>query len=276
MSVHENTGRLLRLLDKMRDHNWEQLPFADLGIAQIESARRCIAVLRQREEESKEAKVATDQSGQVPAVDLRNEIYAVGELLRALRNLREFSQSASARSSNRPAVLIVGIAGSGKTHLLCDAAKQRIKKGYPTVVLLGEQFGTAEPWKQILNFLGLSCTREQFLGAMDAAAQASGARALIMIDALNEGEGQKIWTKYLAGMLAQLERYPRIGMAVSVRSSYEEVIVPAQLRSADQMVREQHRGFEEHEYEAANRFFTHFGIEPSVPLLPGDRIEKKR
>ena len=33
------------------------------------------------------------------------------------------------------------------------------------------------------------------------------------------------------------------------------------------MVREQHRGFEEHEYEAANRFFTHFGIEPSVPLL---------
>jgi hypothetical protein len=33
------------------------------------------------------------------------------------------------------------------------------------------------------------------------------------------------------------------------------------------MVREQHCGFEEHEYEAANRFFTHFGIEPSVPLL---------
>jgi hypothetical protein len=266
LSVQENTGRLLRLLDKMRDHNWEPLPFADLGIAQIESARRCIAVLRQREEENKEAD-AIDQTGQVPTVDLRNEIYAVGELLRSLRDLREFSQSPSARSLNRPAVLIVGTAGSGKTHLLCDAAEQRIKKGYPTVVLLGEQFGPTEPWKQILDLLGLSCTREQFLGAMDAAAQASGVRALIMIDALNEGEGQKIWAKYLAGMLAQLERYPRIGIAVSVRSSYEEVIVPIQLRSGDQVVREQHRGFEEHEYEAANRFFTHFGIEPSVPLL---------
>jgi hypothetical protein len=267
LSVKENTEKLLRLLGTMQNHNWEQLPFADLGIAQIESSQRCLAVLRQREQESKKATAATAQAGQAPAVDLRNEIYAVGELYRSLRNLREFSQSASARSSNTPAVLIVGTAGSGKTHLLCDAAEQRIKSGYPTVVLLGQQFGATEPWKQILEFLGLSCTREQFLGAMDAAAQASGVRALIMIDALNEGEGQKIWGKYLAGMLAQLERYPRIGIAVSVRSSYEEVIVPAQLRSGDQLVREQHRGFEEHEYEAANRFSTHFGIEPSIPLL---------
>ena len=197
---------------------------------QIESVRRCIGVLRQQEEESKKAKTATGQTGQVPDVDLRNEIYAVGELLRSLHDLREFSQSGTARSSNRPALLIVGTAGSGKTHLFCDVAEHRIKKGYPTVVLLGEQFRATEPWKQILDFLGFSCTREQFLGAMDAAAQASGTRALILIDALNEGEGQKIWTKYLAGMLAQLERYSRIGIAVSVRSSYEEVIVPPQLK----------------------------------------------
>ncbi len=267
LSVQENMRRLLRVLDRMRDHNWEQLPFDDLAVPQIESVRRCIGVLRQQEEESKKAKTATGQIGQVPDVDLRNEIYAVGELLRSLHDLREFSQSGTARSSNRPALLIVGTAGSGKTHLFCDVAEQRIKKGYPTVVLLGEQFRATEPWKQILDFLGLSCTREQFLGAMDAAAQASGTRALILIDALNEGEGQKIWTKYLAGMLAQLERYSRLGIAVSVRSSYEEVIVPPQLSSGNQMVREQHRGFEEHEYEAANRFFTHFGIEPSVPLL---------
>ncbi len=163
LSLQENIGRLFRQLDKMRDHNWEQLPFGDLGIAQIESGRRCMQVLREREEETKNA--AATMGGQVPAVDLRNEIYELGELLRSLGDLREFSQSGSARASNRPALLVVGTAGTGKTHLLCDISEQRIKMGYPTVMLLGEQFGSTEPWKQILDFLGLSTTRELPIGA---------------------------------------------------------------------------------------------------------------
>jgi hypothetical protein len=82
LSLQENIGRLFRQLDKMRDHNWEQLPFGDLGIAQFESGRRCMQVLRERENETKNA--AATMGGQVPAVDLRNEIYELGELLRSL------------------------------------------------------------------------------------------------------------------------------------------------------------------------------------------------
>jgi hypothetical protein len=33
---------------------------------------------------------------------------------------------------------------------------------------MDEQFGEAEPWKQILDLLQLSCTREELLGALDA------------------------------------------------------------------------------------------------------------
>src|SRR6202034_3988759 len=44
-------------------------------------------------------------------------------------------------------------------------------------------------------------------------------------------------------------------------------IVPHRLIEERKLIQEPHLGFEEHQYEAANRFFAHFGIEPSVPLL---------
>ena len=49
---------------------------------------------------------------------------------------------------------------------------------------------------------------------------------MILIDALNEGAGERLWFNHLPGMLAHLENYPRVGLAISVRSSYEEIIVP--------------------------------------------------
>ena len=60
----------------------------------------------------------------------------------------------------------------------------------PTVLLIGGQFNSDEPWAQMTGLLGLSCTREEFLGALEAAAQARGTRAVILIDALNEGQGK--------------------------------------------------------------------------------------
>jgi len=74
--------------------------------------------------------------------------------------------------ANVPALLLVGDAGTGKTHLFCDVADQRLKRGLPTVVLLGEQFNNDEPWSQIIKLLGLSCSRkEELLGALESAGQ---------------------------------------------------------------------------------------------------------
>ncbi len=194
----------------------------------------------------------------VPEPSVRDEIYRAHRLIGALFALQHFGASSSASAANNPSVLIVGEAGVGKTHLLCDVATRRIEKGWPTVVLLGEQFSAGEPWTQILQPLKLNCSREELLGALDATAQATGVRALIEIDALNEGEGEKIWRKHLAGILAHLQNYPRIGIAVTVRKSYERSIIPEQLMPSNKLIRVEHRGFQEHKYEAANRFFTHF------------------
>ena len=184
-----------------------------------------------------------------------------------LRDFDDFAHSDSAKQTNRPGLLLVGEAGTGKTHLFGDAALNHVESGAPAVLLLGNRFRDEEPWVQILRMLGLSCERDQFLGAMQAAAQLSGRRAVIFIDALNEGEGRRMWGKWLPSMLECLKRYPWVAIAVSVRSSYEEWIIPAGL-APDKLIKHVHRGFSGHEYDAAKAFFEHYGIQlPATPML---------
>ena len=195
------------------------------------------------------------------------ECYQLRELVGYLQSLQDLAQSSEARLSNVSALLLVGEAGSGKTHLFCDAAKQRVSSDLPTILVLGGHFTYQEPWSQIINLLGLSCTRDEFLGSLEAIAQARGSKALIFVDALNEGEGKRLWNKHLAGMLITISRYPWVGIAFSVRTSYENTVIPKDL-TPHSLIREVHRGFADREFQATQIFFDYFGIErPTIPLL---------
>ncbi len=165
-------------------------------------------------------------------------------------------------------LLLNGTAGMGKTHLLCDLASKRQEAGLPTVLLMGQRFlQPAEPWTQILQQLDLAkWSAEEFVGALEAVAQASNARVLVMIDALNEGAGRVIWPDHMSAFLQLMARSPWIAVAVSVRSNYEELVLPASVIEA--ATRVTHEGFADHEYDASKTFFKHYGIElPSTPLL---------
>jgi hypothetical protein len=193
--------------------------------------------------------------------------YQLNQLTRELHALQVFIRTDEAELANKPAMLLVGDAGKGKTHLLCDVAKHRNQLRLATLLFLGSQFALGEPWGQIIQLLGLKCTKDEFLGAMDAAAHARRARALIFIDALNEGEARNLWSNHLAGWLNALTRYPNIGVVVSVRTSYENIVIPEGM-CPKRLVRIVHHGFAEHEFEATKTFFRHYRIErPSVPLL---------
>ena len=170
--------------------------------------------------------------------------------------------------SGSPLMVLRGAAGTGKTHLLCDLARQRISADQPTVLLMGQRFVSNEaPWSQALQQLDLSSlSGEEFVGALEAAAQAAGSRALVMIDAINEGAGRNIWPSHLAAFLKHLERSPWIGVVLSVRSSFEELVLPDDVRSRAAGVT--HVGFRGLEYDATKTFFLHYGLElPSTPLL---------
>ena len=188
-------------------------------------------------------------------------------LISELRTSRKSLIHADSIASNA-LMILRGEGGSGKTHLLCDIAKKRIAEGRPTILLTGQRFVSDEtPWSQALQQLDLrELSAEKFVGAFEAAAQAAGSKALLMIDALNEGNGRNIWPSHLAAFLAQLERSPWIGVVLAIRSTYEELIIPEEVRT--RAISVTHHGFMGHEYDATKTFFVHFGLElPSTPLL---------
>ena len=65
-------------------------------------------------------------------------------------------------------LLLKGAAGTGKTHLLCDVARQRVAANQPTVLLMGQRFVSADaPWTQALQQLDLpGISAEEFVGAL--------------------------------------------------------------------------------------------------------------
>ncbi len=222
--------------------------------------------LRQLREEAKTKSEPEDPSGRGPTRDFGHDLHHLFEFQRTLDEFGEICQSDQATLSNMPAMLLTGTAGQGKTHLLCDVARRDVELGIPRILLHGEHFTDDEPWGQIVRLLGLDCTKDEFLGSLEAAAQASRCRLLIFIDALNEGEGRGLWQKHLSGMFTALARSPWLGIVVSVRLSYEDFVIPEGLVPT-RLVRIEHYGFQEHEYEAVNRFFSHYGIQPTSPLL---------
>ena len=172
---------------------------------------------------------------------------------------------------NSDLMIVTGDAGVGKTHLLCDVASRRLEQRCPTVVLMGQQFMTTEPpWTQARSHLVLDgMSIEEFVGALEAAAQAASSRALVVIDAVNEGEGHEIWPQHLASLLTQLGASPWIGVVLSVRSPYVNHIIPAVVRSSAYELL--HEGFKGSTYTAVERFCEYYGLEfPATPLLRPD------
>ena len=102
--------------------------------------------------------------------------------------------------SQKKAALLYGEAGIGKSHLLCDLSLHRINMNLPTLFLLGAQYQGGNPTNFIKESLDLQNHRNsEVLGAINAAGEASGERALIVIDAINEGNHRDDWHDQIKG-----------------------------------------------------------------------------
>jgi hypothetical protein len=193
-------------------------------------------------------------------------ISQIRDLKKALDNLEEFLASPELGAALLGRAVIAGDAGSGKTHLFCATAEKQIARQRPVILLLGEQFNsTSEPWTQIQQLLGLDTTRDELLGALDAVGEACCCRAIIMIDALNEGAGVAYWRKYLGAIVEHIRPFPHVGLALSVREAYARDVT--KILGADWVFVE-HQGFRGQLTEASRRFFAHYRLaEPNVPVL---------
>ena len=199
--------------------------------------------------------------------DFGNKIYHLRRLKGHLSKLKKCAKRDSCLVANTGALLIRGDAGVGKTHLLCDVAKHRCELGHPGILLHGGHFIGGNPKETIMKELELDCTFDDLLAALDVAGQANGSRSLIMLDALNEGDGHRIWPDYLHGILNAISKYKWVGIAISVRSIYVSTVIPVDPGS-EKLSRITHRGFEGKIDDAIKMFFDNNGIErPSIPLL---------
>lgn len=187
----------------------------------------------------------------------------------AIEEFNDFLQRPSTHIANQPIVLLTGEAGIGKSHLLADIALNRLNKNKSCLLLLGQHFVTEEaPWTQIIhNQLRLYCNEQQLLGALNTKAEAQGERLLFMIDAINEGKGKYFWPDHISGFISDFAQYPWLALVLSVRSSYQQFLIPNHVDST-KFVEVHHYGFQGVEYQASSRFFKQYGIQqPRVPLL---------
>ena len=197
----------------------------------------------------------------------RERFYQIVRLERALDNCYEVLTEFE-RLSNSRVMVLTGEGGIGKTHLLCNFAKSQIDGGAPAVLLMGQQYLSLDPpWSQTLNHLGLNqLSRDEFIGSLEAAAEAANSRVLLIIDAVNEGQGRELWPAHMASFLAPLTNSPWIGVILSVRSPYQDHVLPQDL--LEQAVVINHEGFSGVEFDAVRSFFDYYQIEfPSSPLL---------
>ncbi len=269
-SLSSATSTLLDALAQLEASPTGYMRYSEIAEAADKACEEAMQALERiwqlQREERRKTEDALASSGYY-VEPLRNMPSYVHRLQMALQQVADVCNQANALA-NSQLLLLKGDSGTGKTHLLCDFAKRRIQAQLPTLLLMGQRFlSDIDPWAQSLQQLDLSqSSAEEFVGALEAAAQASGCRALVMIDALNEGNGRNIWPAHLDSFLARLEKSPWIVVVLSVRSSYEETIIPKSVRDRAAVVT--HHGFDGHEFDATRTFFAHYGLEsPSTPIL---------
>ncbi len=209
-----------------------------------------------------------------PAQARRDALYdAAAEVSAARRSAETAAHVLSgrqARAADAGALLIEGPAGCGKSHLVADAAAARARHGLPTLLVLGQHLQPGPVWPQIAQAADLPMTGQELRAALEVAARVRRAgRALLVIDAVNEGPGRALWRDQLNGFLADVARHPWLAVVLTIRDTYAPTVLPEDL-PAGSPVRLIHPGLTGHEEEALVRYAEHYGLRlPDLPpLLP--------
>ena len=201
----------------------------------------------------------------------REEINKTRDIVSNLYELRNYLNSKKAKLIFEKTLLLNGDAGTGKSHLLGDMGAARNRLELPTILLLGNHLQeTTNPRNQLLNQLGLlgKYTFDELLMQLNEIGRFVGERVLFMIDALNEGPMRFHWDGYMADLISEFKKYPHLGFVFSIRSGYEEDILPSNLIKDRPYIEVTHHGFKDSPLLAIKHFCDYFNLNaPSVPIL---------
>lgn len=166
----------------------------------------------------------------------------------------------------RNCFLLLGAWGTGKTHFLCDVALGQLAEGNPALVVLASTLAPdRDPLDSIAEISGLASNGDELLQALTSLAKQSGSRALLLIDAVNEGD-RPTWKRFALRLARRVRRFPDVGLVLSCRRPFEETIFTPGARKLYRGL--EHYGFQERELEAQLEFFGYYGIPtPQIPFL---------
>jgi hypothetical protein len=232
----------------------EELPHIEATLESALQAVRRVSQLLQARAMSKDGYYVGDAAS----------LYTyVREATGALNQGIDLSCAATTRAARDKVLLLIGRAGVGKTHLLCDASERRIAEGSPTVLLLGQDFDGRSLLSQIGELTQLGGSLDDALAVLDAAAEAAAGTGLFMIDALNESEQPERWRDDARALITAASHYPHVSVVLSCRTEFVGAVVGDQ-----QLATFEHVGFAEATDVAIRRFTQEYGLEPSTfPIL---------
>lgn len=203
-----------------------------------------------------------DQRGRV-----QSDMRAISDVRAAVQGLIEYLDGPSGRFlRGENGLLLLGSWGTGKTHLLCDIARQRLQANTPALLVMASALPTGPDLLDgIAATTDLAASGEELLTELDRLGTATNTRALLMIDAINEGN-QGDWRKQLPRLARRVSQLPHVALVVSCRRPFDEAIVTEQAEA--RLLSLDHYGFQDQEFDAQLEYFSFYKLPaPSVPLI---------
>jgi len=219
----------------------------------------------QRERAKSEGREYLGHSQSTELRELKSLEHTLRNFSRSVQGIDYFAKSHKAKLLNDPVLLILGNAGMGKTHLVCDIAKDRLSAGLPpTVIVLGEKLiNIKDSTEVIFKATSIKGTKKRILSEMNDAGRKVKRRSLIIVDAINEAD-RRGWKSGVRALVKEIKKYPWIGLVMTCRVPFQFLYLPKRSK----FITEYHQGFENNELEAMTAFFKFYGLSlPQVPLL---------
>lgn len=168
-------------------------------------------------------------------------------------------------------VLLKGIAGIGKTHILCDITKYRVQNKNLCFLFFGNYFSTKTIEETILEKLGLiNLDFDSFLYMLNNIGEIENEKILFIIDALNETNQNNYWNTHLESFIEKIKIYKYIKLIISCRSLYINETLNEEILKKIFIL--EHNGFEEVEDFAIAEYFKYYNID--MPYI--NKLELQR
>ena len=266
-ALNESLSRLCRHGDALSFVGFEPLPLSqwrnDIQAA-IDSVQKLLQPLY---EKSQGAAENTFRASLRSAQRILHEIDS--HLDTTPIHLTQGEHEVRVRADETRSVVVVGEAGSGKSHLFADAVERALAGGRPALLLLGQYFHRSDLRRAFLDRLDLANQSfETVLQSLNAAGEAARTRCMIFIDALNEATNLKTWADDLAGFASEILSHEWLCVGISCRPEYLQHLIPDGVRQTATLL--SCRGIrspEEQEQAAVQYLETRGIVRPAAPWL---------